>query len=235
MIGAQPTIGAPVSLASGAAAGVWSRCVCVHTIATIRSPSVAARIASTCSAMSGPGSITATSPPWPDDMRLRAGVGEGRRIGRQHAADERMDGLDVPNQLLPAVRPARRRTTCCKRRVRCHALRLALGATETDERVSVFLTVDILACRPLTMQPAGRAGIVTIGTPPAKRLSFHVPANTGGPARSHARPATPRPAGPTDDQAAFAVTPAFCISSASSPLSYISIMMSDPPTNSPLT
>ena len=34
-----------------------------QAIAVIRSPAVAARIASTCSARSGPGSITATSPP----------------------------------------------------------------------------------------------------------------------------------------------------------------------------
>ena len=60
MDGAQPTTGAPVLAASGAAAGEWSRCVCVHMMASTFAPSIAASSAARCSASAGPGSITAT-------------------------------------------------------------------------------------------------------------------------------------------------------------------------------
>jgi hypothetical protein len=39
-------MGAPVCSASGAAAGEWSRCVCVHMIATTLRPAMAAMMAS---------------------------------------------------------------------------------------------------------------------------------------------------------------------------------------------
>lgn len=55
--------GAPVITLSGRAAGLWSRWVWVHRIATTRRPPIAATSASRCSASSGPGSITATSAP----------------------------------------------------------------------------------------------------------------------------------------------------------------------------
>ena len=59
--GAQPMIGAPVAAGSGRLAGLWSRWVWVQAIAASGRPPSAARIASTCSGKSGPGSITATS------------------------------------------------------------------------------------------------------------------------------------------------------------------------------